>query len=142
MSSEFSAELRGELLDEFYAECDDLITSVRRQLAELESSVDRITPGAEALEALFRNLHTLKGICAIAGLRVAEQLAHAMEDLLRGVTKGSIALTAGTLDVLGSAMQRFVQIVGSHRNSTPCPEITDLLTELKQWAPASAAIVG
>src|SRR5215216_2464854 len=109
MSSEFSPELKGELLDEFYSECDEIIATVRGQLAELEKSVGSLKKKLTLIESLFRNLHTLKGICAIAGVRAAEELAHAMEDLLRGVTKGTVELTLEKLDLLGSAMQRFVQ---------------------------------
>ena len=46
---------------------------------------------------LFRNFHSFKGISAI-WLRTAEELAHATEDYLRELTRGSITLSAHGLN--------------------------------------------
>ena len=100
MSGDFSPELRKELLDDFYAECDELLTAMRGNLAQLEGSAPKAEPEAALLEGLFRHTHSLKGISAIVGLRPAEELAHAMEDLLRALTKGEARLDDSMVDGL------------------------------------------
>ena len=79
MTDEFSSELQGELLDDFYTECDELFASIRTHLSLLDSRGLSRERRREATEALHRSIHTVKGNCSIVGLRRAEQLAHAVE---------------------------------------------------------------
>ena len=145
MSDEFSPELRAELLDDFYAECDELLTSARDALIQLEKSAGAPEAEATALEALFRHMHSLKGISAIVGLRPAEQLAHGMEDVLRALTKRTLALTAPRIDVLLVGAQRFEQLVIAHRGHQPLPDTTEILQRLRSGldgnAPAATAVI-
>jgi two-component system chemotaxis sensor kinase CheA len=134
MSSDFSPELRQELLDDFYAECDELLTNVRQTLTELESVHKTGTTDRSLLETLFRHLHSLKGISAIVGLRAAEELAHAMEDLLRGLTKSTLTLTDHLTELLLSGTQRLEQIVTHHRLGRAPPDPADLIAEAQRLA--------
>lgn len=130
-----SDELHGELLDDFYAEFDELLTSVRNSLVQLEKIADVPEPDAATIEGLFRQLHTLKGISAIAGLRFGEQVAHAMEDLLRLLKKGQVELSPQMVDVLLVAAQRLGLIGAAHRLKKSLPEIDDVLGQLHQFLP-------
>ena len=125
MSGDFSPELRKELLDDFYAECDELLMAVREGLTVLERSP------AAGVEGLFRAVHSLKGIAAIAGVREAEELAHAMEDMLRALSEGDVALTAGRVGVLLDATRRLEQIIGAHQAGKPAPEHATLAKKLR-----------
>src|SRR5690349_10845844 len=115
MSSNPRPELRRELLDDFYAECDELLVAVRHGLTELEGRKKTGVPEARVLDGLFRHTHTLKGNAAIVGLRPAEQLAHGMEDLLRALTKHDLTLNEAMLEALLAAAQRLEQLVTAHR---------------------------
>ncbi len=139
MNSEFSPELRAELLDDFYAEADEHLANFRAQLTVLERSVDQPAPDAAALESLFRSAHSFKGISAMAGLRPAEELAHAAEGFLRLLTRGETGLTAAGLERLVAATQRLEQIVSAHRLQQPMPHVADLVHALGQPAGAAAA---
>jgi two-component system chemotaxis sensor kinase CheA len=132
-------DFRGEFLDDFYAECDELLGNIRRCLNQLETSSHRGTPDASAIEPLFRHVHSFKGSSAIIGLREAEELAHHAENLLRLLSQGKLAWTATHLDLLGHTNQRFEQIVAAHRRKEPLPETTDLLVRLKPFNRAPAA---
>lgn len=59
--------------------------------------------GAHHLAALFRAAHTLKGAARVAGLPCAENLCHAMEDVLAAARAGALALTHGHVALLRSA---------------------------------------
>ena len=130
MSADHPPELRADLLDDFYAECDELLTSSRNALVQVEANLDQPAVVATQIEALFRYVHSIKGNAAIVGLRVAEELAHRMEDLLRGLAKRKFELNAAMIDALLSATQRLGQIVASHRLGRPVPETRDLLVQL------------
>jgi two-component system, chemotaxis family, sensor kinase CheA len=145
MSPDFSPELQAELLDDFYTECDELLGNIRAQLNRLEEALRKSESNPGALESLYRNAHSFKGNSAIIGLRTAEQLAHAAEDVLRGLSRGEASLTTAGLDLLGSATQRLEQIVTAHRLHQPLPDVTDLVAQLESYvahqkpgAPASS----
>ena len=81
-------------------------------------------------------MHSLKGICAIAGVPPAEQLAHAVEDLLRGLTKREIDYSASMLDLLHAAVERLIKIIAAHRKGRPLPDVAALLPRLAAYLPA------
>ena len=122
MSSEFSPELRKELLDDFYAECDELLTAIRQHLTTAADALAANASVSRPIEGLYRQIHSLKGIAAIAGVRPAEQLAHRTEDLLRAISKGQVALTRERLEVLLDATQQLERIIGAHRAGQPMPD--------------------
>jgi two-component system chemotaxis sensor kinase CheA len=139
MSTEFSPEMRKELLDDFYAECDELLGRVRGGLAQLERSVAEGSALPGSFDELFRAVHSLKGIAAIAGLHSLEQLAHAMEDVLRAITKGTRAASPPLLDVLLRATQALEGLAQAHRSGASAPAVEPLLAELGATAGDGAA---
>ena len=132
-------DFRGEFLDDFYAECDELLGNIRSCLNRLEAASHRGAPDVSAIEPLFRHVHSFKGNCAIVGLREAEELAHHAENLLRLLSQGKLTWTATHVDLLGHTNQRFEQIVTAHRRKQPLPDTADLLVLLKPFDHAPAA---
>ena len=75
--SEFNEHFFSQFLDDYFAEADEHLRSVRRHLLEFEDSLNaghRIQD--RTLNELFRSFHTLKGISAMANVSAAETLAH------------------------------------------------------------------
>ncbi len=140
MSAEFSPELRKELLDDFYAECDELLTSIRNSIVHLESALGKGDPNPAEIESLYRHLHSLKGISAIVGLGPAEELAHCMEDQVRLLMKREVAPQAAGMDNLLFASDRLEQVVVAHRSAKDLPAIADVLSRIRgSAAPKQAA---
>ncbi len=146
MSSEFSPELRKELLDDFYAECDELLTGIREGLSELEAAMGRGGAETEVIEGIYRRMHSIKGGAGIVGLRVAETLAHAVEDFLRQLTRQKRTLEDSGLELLFQSTQRMEAIITAHRLGQMLPDTEDLLARLhgltaadKTAAPKEAA---
>lgn len=139
MSSDAIPELRQELLDDFFTECDDHLAHIRQALVLLEPSVGKAQPDQRVLEDLFRNFHSFKGISAIVGLRLAEELAHATEDYLRELTRGTVTLTAHGLDLLMLATQRLEQVANAFRLRQPFPATENLVVEMRGASGKSAA---
>jgi two-component system, chemotaxis family, sensor kinase CheA len=130
MNPDFSPEQMKELLDDFYAESDELLTLVRQHLfgAEQARAEGR---AATVSEGVYRSVHTLKGIAGIAGVKAAEQLAHALEDLLRGLARGDFGLTSARLGMMLAAVQQLEQTIGAHRLGKPLPDNEGLLRTLQ-----------
>lgn len=124
--------IQKELLDDFYAECGELLTSSRVALTEVESKLANPEAARPHLEALFRNLHSIKGNSGIVGLKSAEEVAHAMEDLLRGLAKGTLPVTAPLVDLLLGNLQRLEEIITAHRLGKPGPETREAVAELRR----------
>lgn len=137
MSMDFTPELRRELLDDFYAESDELLTVIRQGLVLLISPGEEKVISEENLESLFRHTHTLKGISAIAGLRPAEELAHGMEDLFRALSRRQLPINAELVDILLAAVQRLEKVIAAHKAERALPNINAWLAELRQPLPAS-----
>ena len=131
MNPDFSPELQRELLDDFFTECDEHLANIRQSLVLLEPSIGKAQADQTVVEALFRNFHSFKGISAIVGLRAAEELAHATEDYLREVTRGSVTLSEQGVELLMLATQRLEQIVGAFRSKQPFPVTEELVTDLR-----------
>ena len=131
MSPDFSAELQRELLDDFFAESDEHFAQIRESLLLLEPSIGKAQADRTVIEALFRNFHSFKGISAIVGLRVAEELAHATEEYLREVMRGSLILTAKGVELLMQATQRLEQIAGAFRDGQRFPATEPLVEDLR-----------
>lgn len=121
-------EVSGELLDDFFTECDEHLEHIRKGLVDLEPSIGRAQPDRTVVEDLFRNFHSLKGISAIVGLRTAEELAHATEDYLRELTRGTVTLNEETLELLMLAAQRLEKVATAFRSHQAIP-VTDQLVE-------------
>src|SRR5687767_13869945 len=92
--SEFDPKFFEQFLDDYFAEADEHLRSVQRNLLDLEDTLasdQRIEKNA--FNELFRSVHTLKGISAMAGVPSAETLAHHTESYLRLLRDGETVIS-------------------------------------------------
>jgi two-component system chemotaxis sensor kinase CheA len=93
----------------FLTESQDNLSAINHALLELER-----TPNArEPVAALFRAVHTVKGMSATMGYVAVSELAHELETLLDLVRRGQRAVTASLMDTLFSAadmLERAVEL--------------------------------
>lgn len=127
---EANNEFFAEFLDDYFAECDEHLTIVRRGLLTLESFVGQAHLDRALLDELFRSFHSLKGISAMVGVRQAEQLAHHMESYLRGLRDEQLLLTTPGLDGLISGTKLLEQVVAARRDQSPPPDVAPLMLQL------------
>ena len=99
-----TGEFFDQFLDDYYAECDEHLVSIRRSLVTLEDDVNAQTIDRALLDNLFRSFHTLKGISGMVGLTAAEQLAHHLESYLRELREGTLILSEPGFEVLGAGV--------------------------------------
>ncbi len=86
--------LEKELLEFFLTEAEELLI----QLEEGFLKLDKNPSDREGIQDLFRTAHTLKGSAALVKLNTLSELAHKIEDVLEGVTKGRITVTKKIVD--------------------------------------------
>lgn len=130
-----SPDNRGEFfdqfLDDYYAECDEHLFSIRRSLVTLEDEVDSAALDRAVLDNLFRSFHTLKGISGMVGLGAAEQLAHHLESYLRELREGTIVLSKPGFDSLSSGVSLLESVINARRNDQPIPSIDEAVARLQ-----------
>jgi two-component system chemotaxis sensor kinase CheA len=132
--NEFNAQFFEQFLDDYYAESDEHLRSVRRNLIALE---DSLTAGRaiekNTLNELFRSFHTIKGISAMANVSAAETLAHYMESYLRLLRDGQTAFTEEGLDALIKSTKKLEEIVAARRADAEIPPIETEINLLESF---------
>jgi two-component system chemotaxis sensor kinase CheA len=125
-----SSEFFAQFLDEYYLECDEHLTLLRRNLLALETRVGQPQVDRPLLDELFRSFHTIKGVSAMVGLSAAEEIAHQMESYLRDLRQGEIALTLNGVEALISGLAMLEHVINARRNESPLPRIDQVIAQL------------
>ncbi len=120
-----------EFLDDYFAECDEHLTAIRRNLLTLESLVQQEHVDVSLLDELFRSLHTIKGLSGMVGLAEAEQLAHLMESILRALRQHQLDLSDEAVDALILGTKTLEQVIATHQARQPLPDISPALEQLE-----------
>ena len=127
-------------MDEYFAECDEHLATMRRVLLELETSAAAHQPVKPAvLEELFRSFHSIKGISGMVELREAEMLAHHMESYLRILRQRDARLTDDGLDALVAGVDLLERTIATRRDNEPAPDATRVFDMLAAAAPMEDA---
>ncbi|MFC7097356.1 chemotaxis protein CheA [Halobaculum marinum] len=92
----------------FVRESEEGITELNNSMLALESDPD----DPEAMDAIFRTAHTLKGNAAAMGFGDFSGLAHAMEDLLDEVRGGDMEVSSDLMDRLFEAVDLLDAMLG------------------------------
>ena len=136
-------------MDEYFAECDEHLATIRRLLLDLEASAAAHEPVRPAvLEELFRSFHSIKGISGMVELREAEMLAHHMESYLRVLRQRDVRLSDEGLDALVAGVDMLERTIAARRDEEPAPDAAHVLDALAATAgapttaPAPVAVPG
>ncbi|WP_433206229.1 chemotaxis protein CheW [Dactylosporangium sp. CS-047395] len=85
-----------DALDTFITEARELVQDFEEGLLELESTPD----APEAVNALFRAMHTMKGSSGLFGLRHLVSFTHVLESVLDDLRAGRLQVSAGLISAL------------------------------------------
>lgn len=116
------------LLQEYLAECDEMLQRLDQDLVALESA-----PQDEAvLNRIFRAFHTIKGTSGFMGFTQVVELTHHGEDVLNVLRKGTRKVTHRTMDALLAALDQLRRMMADIcNNENKVYEITPLLARLR-----------
>ena len=126
-----SDQFLDRFLNDYYAETEEHLGTVRRALLILERSVGHPRPDPTVTEEVFRSFHSIKGIAAMVEHREAELLAHEMESYLRALRDGQVRLTTAGVEALIAGTRVLEQSVSAHRSGQPQPDATAELAALR-----------
>ena len=108
-----------QALQTFIVEARELLQAMEQSLLQLESD-----PGdQDAIGAIFRAAHTIKGSAGLFGLASIVGFTHIIEDVLDRLRDGSVAVDAALIALLlkcGDHMLELIDVVAS-RGETPTP---------------------
>lgn len=124
-------EFFAQFLDDYFAECDEHLTLVRRHLLALEEQAGRAGIDQPLLDELFRSFHTLKGISGMVGLGEAEQLAHHLESYLRALRQGETRLGDEGVEALMAGVLTLEQVIAARRKEETAPGIDAAVARLQ-----------
>ena len=113
----------------------DFVTESREHLSQIETQVlglERDPDDSEALNAVFRGFHTIKGLSGFLELWDVQKLAHQVETVLDRARNRQLTINSSAIDVIlesADMLHRWVDHVDAtlHAAASTPPEADDLL---------------
>jgi len=109
------AEYDESLLDELVVEPKDHLETIEPDLMALEVEPHDIDP--EAINRIFRAVHSTKGGFGFFAMHHIMELAHAMENVMGSIRDGGLAVSSEIVDVLLSGTDKLRVLLDDVRNS-------------------------
>ena len=118
-----------ELVDIFLEEAQEIIDSAAASLQQWIAD----TGNTIAVEALQRDLHTLKGGARLADIPAVGDLSHELENLFEGLTEQKFSINDTLSDLLFRCHDRLAGMVEALEASEPPRHAPDLITEIHAY---------
>ncbi len=103
----------------FFLECDELLASAEQSVESLRND----SSPEEAINALFRSVHSIKGGAGAFGMDRLAKFAHAFESFMDLVRKGRAELNETSLDLLFDGVDVLRLLVEESQHGTPAPPV-------------------
>ena len=100
----------------FFLECEELLAAAETSVESLRNAAS-----AEAINALFRSVHSVKGGAGAFGMDKLARFAHAFESFMDLLRKGKAELDQAALDLLFDGVDVLRLLVDESQNGTPAP---------------------
>ena len=124
----------------FLTESREHVSAINLSLLELE----RGTGGDEPVGAIFRGVHTIKGMSATMGYTAVASLSHELETLLDRVRRGERAVDARLMDLLfrsADLLERAIEAaVGGVESVDVLPMVHQLQAEATRGTPGYSSL--
>ncbi len=104
-----------DLKQTFFLECDELLAAAEENLDALSQGADQ----SEAVNALFRHVHSIKGGARAFELEELGSFAHAFESYMSIQRKSDISLTDEAIGLLFDSVDALRDLVESARDGHP-----------------------
>ncbi len=105
-------------IKEFLAEAEDILETANQTLLSIERGQESGRVDPDLVNALFRSIHSFKGLSGMFGLQAPADLSHKLEFMLDELRLGKLGLGRKTLDVLFETvglLGRLVQQLGKRK---------------------------
>jgi len=127
-------------IKDFLAEAEDILETANQALLSLENALGAGRTDPDVLNALFRSVHSFKGLAGMFGLKAPSDITHKLEFLLDELRLGKVALGRQALDVVLETLAligRLVQQVAARQPNediSPAVERIDAVLKAKPTA--------
>lgn len=112
----------------FFEETDEYLQTLNDCVLELEENPEE----KGLLDEIFRAAHTLKGMAATMGYKTMTELTHSMESVFEKFKDGSLKVSAQTITLIFSCLDKLSEIVEDLREEKEKEyDISDLLQKLE-----------
>lgn len=125
-----------EIADDFFAECDEILSLIRKNLLKLDELKVTSRPAKSILEEMLRSFHTLKGLTGMIGAENIMRLTHAIESYLKAIYEGRSEMNPDALNTIFSSVVVIEQQLDALRNKSESPDISDILGKLEGLHPS------
>ncbi len=92
------------------AEAEDILDDLNQHLTQLESMVASGSVEPDVVNALFRGVHTLKGLSGMFGFEAVSSLSHQLETLLDALRLGKVDATKSVTSVIFTALDKLKEL--------------------------------
>ncbi len=117
---------------EFIAEAEELLQESQNLILEIQdTSSSGINP--DTINALFRAMHTLKGVSGLFGLQGITRLSHALETLMDDVRLGKIAVDDAVIAFLFRNLDILRTLVDAVSNEGEEEDVAGYLKEIEDF---------
>ena len=135
--SRWDPQLAEDMISAFLDECVERTEALDAHLLALEER----GADAELVNEIFRDLHTLKGSSAFAGLMKLNRVAHRAEDLIGELRDGRRTADRALVDVMLETLDVLRAIVERARAGAPIDvDVRRILERLKDPSARAAAV--
>ncbi len=126
-------------IKDFLAEAEDILETATQTLLALEAEQAAGRSAPELVNALFRAIHSFKGLAGMFELKAHSDLSHKLEFLLDEMRLGKIGLSRAMLDMLFETVAllgRMVQQVSRKREPEDISSALDRIDSIMKAKPA------
>lgn len=119
-----------EIINDFVIESSELVENVIQDIVAIEEN-----PDEEAINGIFRAVHTVKGTSSFLGFGILSNLAHKAEDLLGMIRKGEIKIDKEIADTLLEALDLIKSMIEDIKTKgTDDRDTTEVVGKLERLA--------
>jgi two-component system chemotaxis sensor kinase CheA len=117
-------------IKEFLAEAEDILETANQALLALESAQKEGASDPDRVNALFRAIHSFKGLAGMFGLKEPSELSHKLEFLLDELRLGKVILGRDAIDVLVETVALLGRLVHQAGGKQPFEHIQAALQRI------------
>jgi len=128
-------------IKDFLAEAEDILETANQALLSLEHALGAGSSDPDALNSLFRAVHSFKGLAGMYGLKAPSDITHKLEFLLDELRLGKVVLGRQALDVVLETLSligRLVQQVAARQPNEDIAPVAERIDAVLKAKPSAA----